>query len=181
MSTIPNHVRNVVKIKGIPKDKIEYMLNKLAVKYIPLGKAKEEWIIDFDLIIPEPRYKSDCPKECIVNKDSHIAEDKDRPWFDWYRWHLACWGTKWNAYDGYTIIGKTQLTFVFNTAWNTPGEIYAKLCMLGYDIEIRYADEDIGSNCGIIKYDASEEELTHQTESDILHPDSFANYIWNKY
>ena len=181
MSTIPNHVKNVVKIKGIPSDKIDYMLNKLAVKYKSTITDRDEWIMDFDLIIPEPRYKSDCPKKYIRNVDSCIEKDEDRPWFDWYEWHIANWGTKWNAYEGYTIIGKTQLTFVFNTAWSIPDKIYTILCMLGYDIEIRYADEAIGSNCGVIKYDASEEELTHQTESDILHPDNFANYIWNKY
>ena len=31
---MPNHVKNVWKIKNIPKDKIDYVLNKFAVKYI---------------------------------------------------------------------------------------------------------------------------------------------------
>ena len=185
MSTIPNHVRNVVKIKGIPKDKIDYMLNKLAVKYVPIGGMKEEWIIDFDLIIPEPRYKSDCPKRYQVNSKSHVEEDKDRPWFDWYEWHIANWGTKWNAYDGYTIIGKTQLTFVFNTAWSMPTQIYSllgELCVKSkYSMEIRYADENIGHNCGIITYNTKEHDVIVQTEEDIANPERFASYIWRKY
>ena len=92
----PNHVRNVVKIKGIPKDKIDYVLNKFAVKYTtPAYKgATEEYIMDFDLIVPEPRFKKDCPKDCIVNKDSHVEKDIDRPWFDWYNFHNLYWGTK---------------------------------------------------------------------------------------
>ena len=181
MSTIPNHVRNVVKIKGIPNDKIDYILNKLAVKYVPIGGMKDEWIMDFDLIIPEPRYKSDCPKQFYVNSKSCVKEDEGRPWFDWYEWHLAYWGTKWNAYDGYTKIGKTQLTFVFSTAWSAPFPVFAKLYELGYDLDIRYADEDIGHNCGTITYNAKEHDVVVQTEEDITNPERFANYIWNKY
>lgn len=182
---MPNNVRNVVKIKEIPKDKIDYILNKVAVKYKSTITDRDEWIMDFDLIIPEPRYKSDCPKKYQVNKSSHIAEDKDRPWFDWYEWHIANWGTKWNAYDGYTKIGKTQLTFVFSTAWSAPFPVFAKLCELGYDLgydlDIRYADEDIGVNCGQILYDASEDDLDHHTAMHLSNPERFARYIWNNY
>ena len=157
------------------------MLNKLAVKYKSTITDRDEWIMDFDLIIPEPRYKTDCPKKYQVNSKSHVEEDRDRPWFDWYEWRIAHWSTKWNAYDGYTIIGKTQLTFVFSTAWNIPGKIYAKLCMLGYDIEIRYADEAIGSNCGTLTYNTKEHDVIMQTEKDLTNPERFARYIWSKY
>lgn len=182
-STIPNHIRNVVKIKNIPKDKIDYVLNKLAIKYkMPEYRGgAEEWIMDFDLIIPEPRYKKDCPKNCIVNSKSHVEEDSDRPWFNWYDWHCTYWDTEWNAYDGYTKIGKTQLTFVFNTAWSAPFTIYEKLCKLGYDMDIRYADEDIGSNCGRITYDASEHNFVHYPESELTDPVKFAKRIWDNY
>ena len=184
---MPNHVRNIVKIKGIPKDKIDYVLNKFAVKYTTPKYAgeTEEYIMDFDLIIPEPRFKKDCPKNCIVNKSSHVEEDANRPWFDWYNFHNLYWGTKWNAYDGYTKIGKTQLTFVFDTAWCVPHKIYAFLftwcdeqC---YDLEIRYADEDIGSNCGMITLDASEHNLIHYPDKELTDPVKFAKYIWNNY
>ena len=178
---MPNNIKNVVKIKGIPSDKIDYMLNKLAVKYKSDTTGKDEWIMDFDLIIPEPRYKSDCPKKYQVNKSSHIAEDKDRPWFNWYDWRCAYWGTKWNAYDGYTKIGKTQLTFMFSTAWDAPFPVYAKLCELGYDFEVRYADEDIGANCGLVTYDASEDDIDHHTATHLDNPERFASYIWSKY
>ena len=71
---MPNHVMNKWKISHIPKDKLQYILDKLT---IVAGDGNR--IIDFDLIIPEPRLKSDCPKDCLVNKDSHVEEDKDRP------------------------------------------------------------------------------------------------------
>ena len=184
---MPNHVRNVVKIKGIPKDKIDYVLNKFAVKYIKpaYDGGTEEYIMDFDLIIPEPRFKKDCPKNCIVNKDSHVMEDKDRPWFNWYNFHNLYWGTKWNAYDGYTKIGATQLTFVFSTAWSIPDRIYEKLFTWcdeqGYDVEVRYADEDLGSNCGISDFKASEHDVNHYRKEELTNPVKFARYIWDNY
>lgn len=178
-----NHVKNVWKISKIPQDKIQYILNKLAVKYTtPEYKgATEEYIMDFDLIIPEPRFKKDCPKHCIVNKDSHVQEDESRPWFNWYEWHCEYWNTKWNAYDGYTKIGKTQLTFVFSTAWSFPYPVARKLEELGYPIDIRYADEDYGSNCGRLTYNPETKEWTHYDESELPDPDKFARYLWNNY
>lgn len=181
MSTIPNHIRNVVKIKGIPKDKIDYILNKVAVKYKSEMTGNDEWIMDFDLVIPEPRFKKDCPKQFYVNSESHVKEDEDRPWFNWYDWHCTYWGTKWNAYDGYTKIGKTQLTFVFSTAWSAPFPVYAKLCELGYDLDIRYADEDIGVNCGQVIYNAKEDDVDHFNSMHLSNPERFARYIWDNY
>lgn len=178
---MPNHVKNVWKIKGIKTEKErDYLLRKLAVQYHDKYKDTDEWIIDFDLIVPEPRFKKDCPKDCIVNKDSHVEEVKDRPWFNWYNFRLKYWGTKWGAYDGYTKIGKTQLTFVFSTAWSFPVPIANELAKLGYELEIRFADEDIGNNCGLLTF-TKEDGWTEYAEADLTHPDKFANYIWSHY
>ena len=54
---------------------------------------------DFNRVIPEPKRKKDCPSEFWVTPDSHVCQEKDKPWFDWYEWHCAMWGTKWNS-DG---------------------------------------------------------------------------------
>ena len=139
----------------------------------------------YEAVIPSPKTKKECPKEYLMNEESHSQALEDRPWFDWYRFHLNHWGTKWNACDGYTKIGATQLTFVFSTAWSIPDRIYEKLFTWcdeqGYDIEVRYADEDIGSNCGMISLKASEHDLTHCHEAEITNPDRFAKYIWDNY
>lgn len=174
----PNHIKNVWKIKNIPKDKIDYILNKLSSV-----ESEDTRILDFDLIIPEPRLKQDCPKKFIRTEKSCVMEDKDRPWFNWYDWRLANWNTKWNAYDGYTIVGKTQITFVFNTAWSFPYAVAVELAkQLGYDLELKYADEDYGSNCGIYKtneFDKTYLNFTDKSEQ----PDNikFAKNLWDKY
>lgn len=143
-----NQVRNVIKISKIKPEEIEMVLDMITDKYCdPDVPGETEYIIDFDKIIPEPRFESECPDEYKVNKSSSIEILKDKPWFNWYKWRINHWGTKWGAYDGYTKIGKTYIQFVFSTAWVPPMPIIYKLSVLGYDITARYADEDYGVNC----------------------------------
>lgn len=64
----------------------------------------------------------------------------------WYEWSVKNWGTKWNAYDCVSGEG----TLIFSTAWSAPHPVLEKLSKLYPDIvmEHRWADEDIGVNCG---------------------------------
>lgn len=70
----------------------------------------------------------------------------------WYNWCIENWGTKWNAYDQSIEKGKTFVKFIFSTAWAMPKPIYDKLKKLNLNFEVKYADEDIGHNCGIYSY-----------------------------
>jgi hypothetical protein len=58
------------------------------------------------------------------------------------------WGTKWNAYECEVDIEAG--TAKFNTAWSCPEPVLEKLSrQFPVDlIEVTFADEDIGSNCG---------------------------------
>ena len=62
----------------------------------------------------------------------------------------AVWGTKWNAYDCSVEIDQIK----FDTAWNFPAPVVAKLSLIfpNEDVVISYADEDTGSNCGMVTY-----------------------------
>jgi hypothetical protein len=67
---------------------------------------------------------------------------------NWYDWHIHSWGTKW---DCYSHRGEGDDSFViFETAWSTPIRALVKLSEIFDDItiEVRYADEDFGSNVG---------------------------------
>lgn len=184
---MPNQIRNVLKFKNLkPKDK-EFILNKFTTEVGKDGIYPLNRHFDFDKIIPEPRKESECPEDCKVNKDSHVKEDADRPWFDWYAWRNKYWGTKWGAYDGYVKIGTSTVTFVFSTAWSAPFPIYKKLAEdYPFKFQVRYADEDIGSNCGIIEYDP-DAKYPVDPYSDLYEQDaaedtvSFARRIWNNY
>lgn len=179
---MPNHVRNVLKFKKLKSDDIDFILNTIATDsegdaegVYPAGK-----IIDFDRIIPEPKEESECPDEFKVNKDSHISPDAERPWFDWYRWRIHYWDTKWGAYDCYTIIGKSYIIFVFSTAWSMAYPVMEKLQLLGYEFELKYADEDYGANCGRLTY-SSEQGLNRYDESSFKKPSQWARDLWNRY
>ncbi len=174
---MPNHVKNVLKFKNLKPDDVDFILNTIAIESedVPIN-----YWIDFDKIIPQPRFESECPDDCKVNKDSHISPDPDRPWFDWYRWRLKYWGTKWAAYDCYSKVGKSYVTFVFSTAWSVAQPVIEQLRLMGYDFELRYADEDWGHNCGWITYSRTD-GFTHYPENELAHPERFARYTWDKY
>lgn len=58
------------------------------------------------------------------------------------------WGTKWNACD--STHDADAGTACFDTAWSCPTELLVQLSRNHQDtrIEVAYADEDIGNNCG---------------------------------
>jgi len=64
----------------------------------------------------------------------------------WIRKH---WGTKWEASTAEYV---DDTLYIFKTAWSTPVPIYEALGKRfpEIDIKVEFADEDIGSNCGII-------------------------------
>lgn len=67
---------------------------------------------------------------------------------NWYDWNVKNWGTKWDCYDHR---GDDDLSaIIFETAWSTPMYVLMELSRLFKDItiEVRYADEDFGSNVG---------------------------------
>jgi hypothetical protein len=60
------------------------------------------------------------------------------------------WGTKWNAYD--QVVEPQEGWLKFDTAWSCPIPVLEALSKLHPEAEIRvqFADEDIGSNCGML-------------------------------
>lgn len=58
------------------------------------------------------------------------------------------WGTKWNAYSQKLSIDEGFVQF--DTAWSCPVALLKALSIKhpGIDIIVKYADEDIGCNCG---------------------------------
>jgi hypothetical protein len=179
---MPNHVRNVLKFSNLKSEDRRFILDTITT-----AEEKEDGLhhyLDFDKIIPEPRTEDECPDDCKVSEHSHIMEDETKPWFDWYAWHLKYWGTKWNAYDSYIAATPGTITFVFSTAWSTPEPVISKLKLLGFNFELKYADEDIGSNCGKMIYNPDKtgfKDIVHITASDIADPEQFARRLWAKY
>lgn len=179
---MPNNVRNILKIKTNDKISVQDILNRCTSfnPDDPLGKDSH---FDFDKIIPEPREEKDCPEDCKVTPASHVQKEPDRPWFDWYAWHSKYWGTKWNAYDGYTIIRKSSVQFVFNTAWSAPDEIYRQLAKIFKDcnMEVKWADENFGSNCGEAVHYAGDDGWSVNYKEEEPNTRDWAKRLWNNY
>ena len=85
-------------------------------------------------------------KKAIANVEKYGA----MTWYDW-RTNPKNWNTKWNAYDcSYQGDGVLR----FQTAWTAPHPVIRKLSETYPDVAIshEWADEDIGYNCGRMRY-----------------------------
>jgi len=111
----------------------------------------------------------------------------------WYNWAIKNWGTKWNAY-GQNDKRNTENAIYFETGWSSPIGLIQKLSAKFPELTLQldYADEDSGSNTGMIQFVNGEATNVIQPESqskegyDIyfdLHPDSKADYklVGDKY
>ena len=67
---------------------------------------------------------------------------------NWYSWHIAKWGTKWNSIEGYGTQRREDDTIYFETANGFCEPVIEALSKQYPDVEFIYeaADEDIGSN-----------------------------------
>lgn len=73
---------------------------------------------------------------------------------DWYDWNIINWGTKWDACDSSVETTDNEIILEFQTAWSTPKPVFLKLAKQYPEltINIDYADEDLGYNCGNYSY-----------------------------
>ena len=107
---------------------------------------------------------SDMVKQCtldIASEDEHISFEKILPkpkdigdgWYDWCREN---WGTKWDVNETYED-GDGYIWF--DTAWSTPHEIICELSIRYPELifEVTFADEDLGSNCGMYQFQNADE------------------------
>lgn len=162
---MPNWVRNNVVVNGNKKDLIAFERKHFKTENRERG-------FDFNTIIEMP---SDIFQGNIGEEERKLYGRNN-----WYDWSIDNWGTKWNASNTqYKGIGldnnRVFLRFSFDTAWSCPFPIYEKLQKLYPDlaIEVEWADEDIGSNCGTISIYKDEPLVCHMDGDD-----EFANEVW---
>ena len=94
---MPNWCENKLRITGKTEDIILF-----------LESVKETYddgttrVFSFNKIIPEPETEAECPKQYLLKTkedrdNAHLCLPEDKPWLNWYNFHLNEWGTKWNA------------------------------------------------------------------------------------
>ena len=108
-----------------------------------------ERIVDFAMVVPEPAniYHDGCN-----GQHPHVVDGQEM--VCWYDWNVRNWGTKWNAYDTSVTPQPGDLCELrFDTAWSHPAPVIEALSEKFPDeiIEVAFADEDFGSNCGRYK------------------------------
>lgn len=134
---MPNHVTTIVEMSG-PQESIN--------KFFETIKG-EDTGFDFGKIVPPP----DNLYTGILSSDKkEELNDKGIP--NWYDWNRQNWGTKWNAYS---IDSQPEYnTIQFDTAWAMPYPVLLEASSKFPDIlfEVKYADEDLGYNCGQIHF-----------------------------
>lgn len=155
---MPNWIRTELNFQGKQED-VETLLKTV------ITVEDGERVFDFRKIIPYPKYW-ECPEKYLVLPSQIKVRDRDNPfsesglyakdfcinvmeeypYLDWYTWHCDNWGTKWNA----GVVDITENTVAFRTAWAFARPVVEKLSKMFPSIEIsyRYADEDLGNNCG---------------------------------
>lgn len=147
--------------REIPSQNLKFYLDSITPKLFK--NPKFEW--DYDSFIDGYSnvidFMSEEVQKIIAEKESYTIEESLMILHDigkilddnivkygfptWSGWCLFNWGTEWlpsngDAYDN---------TVVFTTRDNPPIPIYRKLCFLGYNFNVRYAD-NMGHDCGVI-------------------------------
>lgn len=123
----------------------ENLANKIITNSIGLSLDDYLDIVDIHL---EKEKKSEAISEEYENQVKLMVKNYlDTGYLHNMDFNKEEWGTKWNACDG-VINDKKEAKF--ETAWSTPFPLMKKLSEKFPEskIEVHYADEDMGYNCG---------------------------------
>lgn len=174
---MPNHISNRLTIHGTQEQ-----VAAITAAVCSLAADGDELLIDFNRIVPMPEVLKNTGSgfNTIDGKRveswwsdgslpfGHPDRKPDRLFTDeeqaalaaagarnWYDWSIANWGTKWNAYQQ-SRQGENAISF--QTAWSPPLPVLAALAALFPQTRfvLEYADEDIGSNSGIVVFESGE-------------------------
>lgn len=172
---MPNHVTNILTVKGTEKQVKEVM-----------GTILENDEVTFDKFAPMPEdlVKVTSPVSVVSQKEYDekkaelerklasgesvwsttlpITKEMQKDYIEkygadnWYDWARQNWGTKWGAYNGYRL-DENHVTF--QSAWSTPVNAMITLSEKFPEvvINVEYADEDFGHNVG--EYDVQGGEI----------------------
>lgn len=147
---MPNHVQNIITLKG-DEQKIREMLKTIKNDDYGLGT------VDFNKVIP-------MPESC--------------DWYEWSISNWGTKWNAYGYEKDMDYSGCDSLRF--QTAWSAPHPVLEKLTEIFPDIEFEHewADEDIGENCGRYRYKDGEriEEYVPECEKDCI---EFACRIWD--
>lgn len=144
---MPNFVENRLTIIGT-KEQIQEVK-----EFIKVEKTEENQevygigTIDFNKITPMSKWV------CRANLIGEFEREKYGDENCWYKWSIKNWGTKWNAVSN-PYRSESENVIFFTTAGDCPIDLIKKLSWIfpEVELEIAWADEDLGYNLGIIRF-----------------------------
>ena len=141
---MPNDCENKLIIRGTYEDL------EIFVKTHLKQNEHKEWFLDFNTIIPEPTKRSECDRMYVMSNGETRGLElcKGKKWFDWYRWRLDNWNTKWGAYDCVITENDDLLVIYFSTAWTPCKPIINKLIEMYPSLTFDYAYYECGCMLG---------------------------------
>jgi hypothetical protein len=162
---VPNHVRNI--IEAAPEVIRALLREPTKEERESAWDGPTDLIVDFALLIPTPDdYTTEgCSHQHGLSGLFGDAEDPNPSC--WYVWNIRHWGTKWNAYSASWDAAEGDMaTLEFDTAWSHPTPVIEALSLRFPDekIDVRYADEDLGSNVGSYSIQNGEHYDVNQPE-----------------
>lgn len=140
---MPNHVTNILTFSG-NEETLKKMISEIAF-------SEKKYTFDFNSVVPIP--------ENVYKGDFSLEEKELFGKLNWYDWCTENWRTKWNSYDYEDEAErekrweeKKELKFL--TAWSAPHPTIVALSNKYPNIQIdhKWADEDMGYNCGRMIY-----------------------------
>lgn len=152
-------------------NKVEFGTDKVLKECISTYKDGVGTYFDFDKLIPMPKELNEYN---APNYDEAKAKELTKKYGapDWYKWRVKNWGTKWEPSETYVF---DDNTVEFQTAWDTPFPIFQKVSKKYHTtVYVEYADEDLGSNCGRLKFINGECVMDESAEDDF----DFACRVW---
>ena len=136
---MPNHIYYVIHFH-CNEDRMQEILAEIQHDHFGPGS------IDFNKLIPMP---DDVYKGPLGVKEMEQYPGEK----NWYDWSIENWGSKFNAYD-FEILPKVRDGIAFNTAWSAVPKVVQCISERFPEVEMEYAwaDEDFGSNTGMLEY-----------------------------
>lgn len=174
---MPNHITNIMSLEGPETSKLlEFVKGKQGFDFeqiIPMPSCLKNFsphmgvinrvqnaigkqLNSNSLIARLEKYNRirDCfdeiKEEDLIATTQGLQNFQECGYIYWHDWAIEMWGTKWNGYD----VERREGEIKFETAWDHPAKIFEALSLKfpKIIISVKYADEDIGCNCGIVLY-----------------------------
>jgi hypothetical protein len=146
---MPNWVSNTLNISGDE--------NKIAIIKKEIANEETKEVIDFNKIVPMPPHSETFFADGGVGIEEREKYGKN----NWYDWSVENWGTKWNCCE--TVLSdeeEDKLSYYFDTAWDPCVPIAQAIAKkYGVNVELIYADEDIGYHCGLVEFDENGNQI----------------------